>query len=105
MAARLLDRLLDASDVAFVPQAEEGVTYAEKIGPADRELDLGRPAEELVRQVRALAPHIGAHAELHGRRVTVWRARVGEDGGFEPIEVQPDGGKRMAAAAWLRGLR
>ena len=105
VAARLLDRLLDASDVAFVPQAEEGVTYAEKIGPADRELDLGRPAEELVRQVRALAPHIGAHAELHGRRVTVWRARVGEDGGFEPIEVQPDGGKRMAAAAWLRGLR
>ena len=64
-----------------------------------------RPAVELVRRVRALSPHIGARAELHGRPVTVWRARVGEDGAFEPLEVQPDGGKRMDAAAWLRGLR
>jgi hypothetical protein len=55
--------------------------------------------------VRALSPHIGARAELHGRAVTVWRARVGETGAFEPVEVQPDGGKRMDAAAWLRGLR
>jgi methionyl-tRNA formyltransferase len=105
VAARLLDGVFEAAAPAFVPQAEEGVTYAEKIGPADRELDVGRPAEALVRQVRALAPHIGARAELHGRRVTVWRARVGEDGGFEPVEVQPEGGKRMEAAAWLRGLR
>jgi hypothetical protein len=37
----------------------------------------------------------------------VWRARVGEGGGgkFEPIEIQPDGGRRMPYAAWLRGLR
>ena len=55
--------------------------------------------------VRALSPHIGARAELHGRPVTVWRARVGETGAFEPVEVRPDGGKRMDAAAWLRGLR
>ena len=88
-----------------MPQAADGVTYADKIAPADRVLDLERPADELVRQVRALSPHIGARAELHGRPVTVWRARVGETGAFEPVEVQPDGGKRMDAAAWLRGLR
>ena len=58
-----------------------------------------------MRRVRALAPHIGARAELHGRPVTVWRARVAEDGAFEPLEVQPDGGRRMDAGAWLRGLR
>ena len=29
----------------FESQAEDGVTYAEKIGPADRELDLARPAD------------------------------------------------------------
>ena len=86
-------------------RARDGVTYADKIAPADRLLDLDRPAVELVRQVRALSPHIGARAELHGRPVTVWRARVGETGAFEPVEVQPDGGKRMDAAAWLRGLR
>ena len=48
-----------------------------------------------MRRVRALSPHIGARAELHGRRVTVWRARVGETGSFVPVEVQPEGGRRM----------
>jgi methionyl-tRNA formyltransferase len=66
---------------------------------------LARPPLELVRVVRALSPHIGARAELHGREVTVWRARVGHDGSFEPVEVQPASGRRMAYEAWLRGLR
>ena len=104
VAVRLLDSVLADPAPVFRPQVGEP-TYAEKIGPDDRLLDLGRPAEELVRVVRALSPHIGARAELEGRRVTVWRARVGEDGGFEPLEVQPEGGRRMEYAAWLRGLR
>ena len=90
---------------SFVPQAAEGMSYAEKITSGDRRLDLGDDPVALVRRVRALAPHIGARAELHGRPVTVWRARVGVDGAFEPLEVQPDGGKRMEATAWVRGLR
>ena len=43
--------------------------------------------------------------ELEGRPVTIWRARVGDDGSFEPLDVQPDGGRRMPADAWRRGLR
>ena len=105
VAVQLLASVLADPSPAFVPQSAEGVTYADKIELADRLLDLGRPADELVRRVRALSPHIGARAELHGRPLTVWRARVGDTGEFEPIEVQPDGGKRMDAAAWLRGLR
>lgn len=105
VAVRLLDVVLDGPAPTFVPQASDGVTYADKIGPHDRRLDLARPAEELVRRVRALSPHIGARAELQGRPVTVWRARVGEDGSFQPLEVQPDGGRRMDVEAWLRGLR
>jgi methionyl-tRNA formyltransferase len=104
-AARLLDGVLAALPPSFAPQSADGVTYADKITPEDRLLDLDRPADQLVRQVRALSPHIGARAELHGRPVTVWRARVGERGAFEPVVVQPDGGTRMDAAAWLRGLR
>lgn len=104
VAARLLDAVLADPAPAFRPQDGEP-TYAEKIGPADRRLDLARPAEELVRTVRALSPHIGARAELEGRPVTVWRARVGDDGRFEPLEVQPDGGRRMEVAEWRRGLR
>ena len=104
VAARLLDGVLDDPSPRFAPQA--GVpTYAEKIRPEDRRLDLERPPDELVRVVRALSPHIGARAVLEGRAVTVWHARVGADGAFEPLEVQPDGGRRMSADAWRRGLR
>ncbi len=49
---------------AFHEQVEEGVTYAEKIGPDDRLLDPARSAVELERVVRALHPHIGARLEL-----------------------------------------
>ena len=70
--------------------------------PADRELDWSLPAEEVVNRVRALSPHIGARAELNGRPVIVWRARVA-DGRAEPVEVQPDGGRRMSYEAFLRG--
>jgi methionyl-tRNA formyltransferase len=105
VAAGLLDRVLAQEEPTFVPQPEEGVTSAEPIRPEDRVLDLERPARELVDRVRALSPHIGARAELHGRPVTVWRAEVAADGGFRPVEVQPDGGRRMPYEAWLRGLR
>jgi methionyl-tRNA formyltransferase len=105
VAVDLLDRVLADPAPAFVPQGEAGVTYADKISPSDRALDLARPPDELVRRVRALAPHIGARAVLHGRPVTVWRAEVARDGTFAPLEVQPDGGRRMPYDAWLRGLR
>ena len=101
LAADLLERVLPAP--VFEPQPSEGVTYADKIGPDDRELDLSRPAEAVDR-VRALSPHIGARTELEGRRVIVWRARV-EDDRFVPIEVQPEGGRRMGYDEWLRGRR
>jgi methionyl-tRNA formyltransferase len=105
VASRLLDGVLGGAPPVFTPQGAAGVTYAEKLEAADRCLELTQPPEELVRRVRALSPHIGARAELHGRPVTVWRARVGEGGSFEPLEVQPDGGRRMDVEAWLRGLR
>ena len=104
VAAALLDDVLARPEPAFREQEGEP-TYAHKITAEDRRLDLARPARELVNHVRALSPHIGARAELHGRPVTVWRARVGDDGAFEPLEVQPDGKSRMAYDAWLRGLR
>jgi len=66
----------------FVLQPEEGVTYAEKIRPADRVLDPTRPALELVNRVRALSPHIGAKLG----DLIVWKARVADDGGFEPLD-------------------
>jgi methionyl-tRNA formyltransferase len=101
VAARLLDLVLPSP--RFEPQPEQGVTYAEKISAADRELDLSDPVDAW-RRVRALSPHIGAWATLHGRRVTVWRARL-EDGAFVPLEVQPEGKRRMEYDEFLRGVR
>jgi methionyl-tRNA formyltransferase len=101
VAARLLDRVLPAP--SFTPQPAEGVTYAEKIAAADRELDLSDPVDAW-RRVRALSPHIGAGATLHGRRVIVWRARLA-DGAFVPEEVQPEGKRRMAYDEFARGIR
>ena len=103
LAVDLLEDVFEAP--SFRAQSDDGVTYAEKVSAEDRVLDLSHPAAELVNAVRALSPHIGARAELHGRAVTVWRARVGEDGAFAPLEVQPQGGRRMEYGAWLRGLR
>jgi methionyl-tRNA formyltransferase len=102
LAAELLSEALP--EPSFEPQPDEGVTYAEKITAADRELDWSRPAEEVVNRVRALSPHIGARAELNGRPVIVWRARV-TAGRAEPVEVQPAGRRRMTYAEFLRGLR
>jgi methionyl-tRNA formyltransferase len=104
VSARLLDAVLAEPNPSFRGQ-EGDVTYAEKIAPEDRRLELDRPVTELVDRVRALSPHIGARAELDGRALTIWRARIGADGSFEPLEVQPDGGRRMRYDAWLRGLR
>jgi methionyl-tRNA formyltransferase len=101
LAAELLRDVLAQDEPHFEPQPEAGVTYAEKIRPEDRELDPNGPAPQLVNQVRALSPHIGARLG----DLIVWRARVGADGSFEPLEVQPAGGRRMPHDAYLRGRR
>jgi len=98
----LIDEALASREPA--PQAEDGVMYAEKIGPADRELDWSRPPVELHNRIRALSPHIGARGEVEGRPMIVWRSRLA-DGKLELLEVQPEGRRRMSYDEFLRGLR
>jgi methionyl-tRNA formyltransferase len=120
LGADLLLRALDERP-PFAEQPEEGVTYADKIGPADRTLDPEAPAEVNDRTVRALSPHIGTRVVLaDGAVLGVLRAAVRERaesgplrasadgrrlmlGGLELLEVQPAGGRPMDAAAYLRG--
>lgn len=101
IAAELLREVLAEEEPHFEAQSDEGITYADKIRPEDRELDPDASASELVNRVRALSPHIGARLG----DLIVWSARVGEDGAFEPLTVQPAGGRRMAYDAYLRGRR
>jgi methionyl-tRNA formyltransferase len=112
---------------AFTEQPDDGVTYAEKITAEDRLLDPAtRPAAELDRIVRALAPHIGARLPRpDGSFLGVWGARLlagsalapgtlGDEGGrlvlgcagssaLELTSVQPPGRRQMSAADYLRG--
>ncbi len=93
LVARLRDGLGDGE-----PQEGEP-TYAAKIDPAELQLDLTRPAKELVRLVR-----LGrAWTTANGKRLIIWRARA-VAGQFEPIEVQPEGKGRMSARDWARGV-
>jgi len=113
----LLLRLLEDGVPAPVPQQGE-VTYAEKIDPAELELDWSRPAIELHRLVRIG----GAWTTHHGKRLKVWRTRLVEDdglapgeidpktlrvgtadGGLEFVEVQPEGKGRQPASSWRNG--
>jgi methionyl-tRNA formyltransferase len=123
----LLVRALDLQaqgTLEFAEQDEDGVTYAEKIDPAERRLDPGRPAAELAAKVRALTPHVGTYLEtVDGERLGVREARAVEadvpegtlevrdgnlllgcgEGALQIDVVQPPGGKAMPADAYLRG--
>lgn len=81
-------------------QPQEGeATYAAKITPEDLILDLTKSAEELVRVTR-----LGrAWTTVNGKRLIVCEARVGDDGSFEPVVVQPEGKGRIPALDWRRG--
>ena len=126
VGGRLLVEVLDEFDAgrfAPAPQPEDGVILAPKITDGDRPLDPSRTARQLVDQIRALSPHIGAQLEIDGQPFKIWRARptdaavtglanhegrlvLGCSGGsIEMLELQPPNKARMATADFLRGWR
>lgn len=111
-----------------VPQPAEGVTYAHKIEKAEAAIDWSQPADAIARRIRAFDPFPGASALVHGETVKLWRARAVMEGRgsaapgtvvaldghgvgvacgqgrLEITELQRPGGKRLAAADFLRGF-
>lgn len=112
------------------PQAETGVTYANKISKAEAILDFDLSAIELDRRIRAFDPAPGAVAMMRGSPIKIWRARPGpfaqmhlspgtvrgfEDGGLGLScgldgrdtliieELQRPGGRRLPATQFLAG--
>ena len=121
-SAEALVATLDAlatGTVTWDPQTGPA-DYADKLTEADRAIDWRRPASAIADQVRALSPDVGAHTELGGRRLLVWRARPLAalpadgaardrlivpcgDGVLEIVDLQEAGRRRMTAAEYLRG--
>ncbi|MFW8634986.1 methionyl-tRNA formyltransferase [Cribrihabitans pelagius] len=87
MGARLIvDALERLPELTAAAQPSEGVTYAEKIGKSEAQIDWTRPAEEADRQIRGLSPFPGAWCEIGGQRVKLLASRLAEGQG-EPGEV------------------
>ena len=94
------------------PTPQQGEpTYANKIDPAELQIDWGRPAVEIHRLVRIG----GAWTTHRGHRLKVWRtalapAGAGDvavpagDGPIQLVEVQPEGRRRMSGRAWANGV-
>ena len=127
LGGELILRALDlraAGQLELTDQDDSLATYADKIAPAERRLDPGRPAVELERTVRALDPHVGAYLELVGGGPLGVRAASAQDGALPPGQlaaegrtlrlgcgegvlqldvVQPAGKRPMPADDYLRG--
>ena len=112
-----------------IAQPADGATYAAKIHKGEAVVDWKATAVDVDRQVRAFDPVPGASTLLAGERVKLWRAHPtpvvvpgaapgtvlateGDtivvacgDGGLGIAEVQPAGGRRMSAAAFVAGRR
>jgi methionyl-tRNA formyltransferase len=114
------------------PQPAEGATYARKIKKEDGRLDWTLSAEALWNRVRGLAPWPGTFTHLQQKPapvlVKVLRAEVADassaqraagevifadrhgilvacgEGALRILELQREGGKRLAAAQFLAGF-
>ena len=109
-------------------QPEAGVTYAAKISKEEAALDVSQDADVLARKVRAFNPFPGTHAQVGDVVVKIWRAEALADnegkapgtvlaadgqrgivvacgkGSLRLTQLQKPGGKRLAAAEFLKGF-
>jgi methionyl-tRNA formyltransferase len=128
LAAEAVSEALDAiaaGRARFAPQDAALATFAPKLAAGDAALDFARPAEELARRVRALAPRPGAAASLDGERLRILLARAEPGAADRPpgtlaragdalrvatgagwlrlLRLQRPGGRALDTAEWLRG--
>jgi len=123
-ADAVVDVLSNLDSLIATPQSAEGIAYAPKIAKTEARIDWARSAAEVDRQVRAFNPAPGAESRLSGETLKIWRSRPVDgngspgsllqlsdgklvvacgSGALELLEIQRPGGRRMAAADFLRG--
>ncbi len=123
LGGRLIVEALEGLDrLVAEPQPEAGVSYAAKIDKAEARVDWTRPADEVDRLIRGLAPSPGAWTEIAGERVKLLLSELAEGGGASGtvlddtltvacghggvrlLTLQRAGRAAVDAAAFLRGL-
>lgn len=94
MGAQLIVQALDRIEqVVPEPQADEGVTYAQKIDKAEARVDWARPAAEVDRLIRGLSPFPGAWTLDGETRIKLLASRLAEGQGapgtvlLDPLRV------------------
>ena len=124
--------LVETGDFVLAKQAEEGINVVRKIQKEQAKMDFSLPVKALVDLVRAFNPAPVAYAMLGENKINVYRAKVGvmqeeyalaqageivcdtpkkgllvrcADGVILLTELQPAGGKKMDAAAFLNGRK
>lgn len=123
--AQAVERLHDGTAVR-TPQDHSAYTYAPMLDRNLSPLDFSKSARQLHDQVRGLIPWPCASMTLDGKNVKVYRTAVGGETALTAgkiaeagkqglaiacgdgrllriLELQAEGGKRMAAADYLRG--
>ena len=123
--AEAVERLHDGTAVR-TPQDHSAYTYAPMLDRSLSPLDFSKSARQLHDQVRGLIPWPCASMTLDGKNVKVYRTAVGGETALTAgkiaeagkqglaiacgdgrllriLELQAEGGKRMAAADYLRG--
>ena len=128
LGAKLLSRVLSRAKCGDkccgVPQCQEDVTFAPMLDKSMCPIDWNKTACQVHNHVRGLHPWPVATMELQGRKFKVHATRVVEgsgkpgeilgltktglkiacgEGAVEVIQLQAEGGKRMAAPDYFRG--
>lgn len=118
-----------AGKISPQPQPAEGSTYAAKIRKEDAHIDWSKPAVQIWNRLRAFTPWPGAftflQTETKPQLLKIWKAEVVEksgaagtvlaadktglivgcgQGALRILELQREGGKRLAAEPFLSGF-
>jgi methionyl-tRNA formyltransferase len=79
LGARLMVEALEQKQqgiLPFIPQPEEGVTYAEKIQKAEAVIDWTVSCEQVARHIHGLSPFPGAWFMANGERIKVLSVEI-----------------------------
>ena len=124
--AQELTYRLALGTAARTPQDRSAFTYAPMLSKELSPMDWNKPAQKLHDQVRGLIPWPCASTELGGKKVKIFKTKLGRETNAEAgtiltagkqgleiacgdgcslwiLEMQAEGGKRMMAADYLRG--